>query len=80
MTIGRQDSNLRISIEVCRAVPHSRRKFQAMIDGSGSDSEMQRFESCRLNRPVRVQCVLNRTALEMSRYRGISLRPGFLPI
>jgi hypothetical protein len=40
---GRQDSNLRISIEVCRAAPHSRRKFQAMIDGSGSDSEMQRF-------------------------------------
>jgi len=25
-----------------------------MIDSSGSDSEMQRFESSRLNRPVRV--------------------------
>jgi hypothetical protein len=51
---GRQDSNLRISIEVCRAAPHSRRKFQAMIDSSGSDSEMQRFESSPLNRPVRL--------------------------
>jgi hypothetical protein len=42
---GRQDSS--ISIEVCRAAPHSRRKSQAMIDSSGSDSEMQRFESSR---------------------------------
>ena len=40
---GRQDSNIRISIEVCRAAPHSRRKSQAMIDSRGSDSEMQRF-------------------------------------
>jgi hypothetical protein len=47
---------------------------------ANSDSEMQRFESCRLSQPVRLQRVLNRTALEMSRYRGISLRPGFLRI
>jgi hypothetical protein len=45
---------MRISIEVCRAAPHSPRKSQAMINSSGSDSEMQRFESSRLNRPVRV--------------------------
>jgi hypothetical protein len=51
---GRQDSNIRISIEVCRAAPHSQRKSQAMIDSSGSDSEMQRFESSRLKRPVSV--------------------------
>jgi hypothetical protein len=54
LSLGRQDSNLRMSIEICRAAPHSRRKSQAMIDSSGSDSEMQRFESSRPNRPVRL--------------------------
>ena len=45
LSSGREDSSIRrISIEVCRAAPHSRRKSQAMIDSSGSDSEMQRFE------------------------------------
>jgi hypothetical protein len=34
---------------------------------SRSDFQMQRFESCRLSRPVRLQRILNRTALEMSR-------------
>jgi hypothetical protein len=34
------------------AAPHSQRKSQAMIDRSGSDSEMRMFESCRPNRPV----------------------------
>jgi hypothetical protein len=43
---------VRISIEVCRAAPHSQRKSQAMIDSSGSDSEMQRFESSRLSHAV----------------------------
>jgi Poly-beta-hydroxybutyrate polymerase (PhaC) N-terminus len=51
---GREDSSIRISIEVCRAAPHSQRKSQAMIDNSGSNSEMQKFESSRLKRPVRV--------------------------
>jgi hypothetical protein len=51
---GREHWNVRISIEV--VVPHliPKEGSQAMIDSSGSDSEMQRFESCRLNRPVRV--------------------------
>jgi hypothetical protein len=40
LSLGREDSNLRISIEVCRAAPHSQRKSQAMVDRSGSDSEM----------------------------------------
>jgi len=38
---------MRISIERCRVAPRSQRKPQAMIDSSGSNSEMQRFESCR---------------------------------
>ena len=36
---------MRISIERYCVAPRSQRKPQAMIDSSGSDSEMQRFES-----------------------------------
>jgi hypothetical protein len=38
--------------EVRRATPHSQRKSQAMIDSSGSNSEMQKFESFRPSEPV----------------------------
>jgi hypothetical protein len=38
--------------EVCRAGPHSQRKSQAMIDSSGSNSEMQKFESSRPSQAV----------------------------
>jgi quinol monooxygenase YgiN len=41
--------------------------------GSGIQIRMHRFESCRPSQPVRLQRVLKRTALEMPRYRGISL-------
>jgi hypothetical protein len=53
---------MRISIERYCVAPRSQRKPQAMIDSSGSDSEMQRFESCRLSQPVRLQRVLKRAA------------------
>jgi hypothetical protein len=43
---------MRISIERYCVAPRSQRKPQAMIDSSGSDSEMQRFESCRLSHAV----------------------------
>ena len=38
---------------------------------------MRRFESSRPSQAVRLQRVLKRTALEMPRYRGISLIYGF---
>jgi hypothetical protein len=54
LSSGREDSSIRISIEVCRAAPHSQRKSEAMIDSSGSNSEMQRFESRRPSQPARL--------------------------
>jgi len=40
---------MRISIEGCHAAPHWQKKDSAT---NGSESEMQRFESFRPNRPV----------------------------
>jgi hypothetical protein len=39
------------------------------VKPAGHKFLMQRFESCRPSRPVRLQRVLKRTALEMPRYR-----------
>jgi hypothetical protein len=52
LSSGREDSSIRISIEVCRAAPHSKRKSQAMIDSSRSNSEMPKFESVRPSHAV----------------------------
>jgi hypothetical protein len=59
LSSGQEKSNARIAIEGCRAAPHCQRKSQAMIDTSGSDSEMRRFESSRPGQLVqspRISC------------------------
>jgi hypothetical protein len=55
LSSGREKSNMRISIEGCRAAPHCQRKCQAMTDTGRSDSK------CRGSNPAasRSQSVSN---------------------
>jgi hypothetical protein len=54
----REKSNLRISSKGVVPSP-CQRKSQAVTNTSGSDSEMQRFESCRPSQPVRSLWVMS---------------------
>jgi hypothetical protein len=71
LSSGRERSIMRISSKVVVSPP-CQRKSQAMTNTSGSDSEMQRFESCRPSHPVRLQRVTYEGRSKTARYREVS--------